>query len=164
MHSEGHIVAHLHITEIEHDHPAVLVSDNDIDDSATQHTTCINPGYLQLPGRSRAHQSKNHTPRTPSTTGLLEACESVSSIDSSAIPVCKSCTPQADEGVFKIGVNDEGVQCDGELPLQLGGGSELNEISVAREVQKGEDEQRGSGGGDQLPAHSRSSGSSKLGE
>jgi hypothetical protein len=29
MHSEGHIVAHLHITEIEHEHPGVRVNESD---------------------------------------------------------------------------------------------------------------------------------------
>ena len=109
MHSEGHIVAHLHITEIEHEHPGMP------DDDEVAHTTCINPGIL-LPHRNQSALW------TPPITGLLEPCESESPIESSVVvhtAACESLRPNGshkarDDGSVRISVNNHRTGCDGE--------------------------------------------------
>ena len=127
-------MAHLHITEIEHEHLGVRVTaDNDEVDPA--HPTCINPGgFLELP--SRLNHCKNHTPRTPSTTsssGLLEPYDSSESSIGSSIVVHSAVreSPRPSNGCHKPG--DESLEIrtgyDGELERKPGG-KKLNEINA----------------------------------
>ena len=136
-------MAHLHIQEIEHDHHTVL------DDEAVAHTTCINPDYLALPHQRNQQQCKNYTPRTPSTTGLLEPCESESSLESSIVvhtAVCESSRPserhKADHGNLEICANiarqTDPVGCDGDTGDSSR--STLGEVG-AQEIRRGEGEQ-----------------------
>lgn len=111
MHSEGHIVAHLHITEIEHEHPGVNVSE---DHDQVAHTTCHNSGFKQLPHRNQCALW------TPSTAALLEPCESESSMESSVVvhtAICESPKPNGncksgDDGIMQICVNNHRTGCD----------------------------------------------------
>ena len=133
MHSEGHIVAHLHITEIEHEHSSVRVtSANDDDDAEVDHrpvrTTSINQpgGFLELPHSVRGprpNQCKIHTPRTPSATSTSDLLEPYDSSESS----------------IRSSINGKRIVGGEELGSRTGcdAGNELNEVN-AREKEDGE--------------------------
>ena len=145
MHSEGHIVAHLHITEIEHDHGVHVTSDDH--KVADSDLACSNPGrFLELPHRL-SQCSNGHTPsKTPSTTstsGLLGPHDSSeSSLGSSVIirPVARQSprptsneSHEAEEGGLEVRAG-----CDGERLEHKPGGNKLKEQVNSRGEEGGE--------------------------
>ena len=131
-------MAHLHITEIEHEHPqaGVRVSASD-NEEVNQGATCsINPGgLLELP---RTNQCKNHMPRTPtSTSGLLESYDSPeSSVGSSIIVQSAACeSPRPGNGTQKLkaatGDHNLDVRNDYDIELERKPGG--NKINVREE-------------------------------
>ena len=135
MHSEGHIVAHLHITEIEHEHPqaGVRVSASDNEEVNQEAICSINPGgLLELP---RTNQCKNHMPRTPtSTSGLLEPYDSSeSSVGSSIIVQSAACeSPRPSNETHKAAAGDHNeVRTDYDIELERKPGG--NKINVREE-------------------------------
>ena len=130
-------MAHLHITEIEHEHPQASVRDSasDNEEVNNQEATCsINPGgLLELP---RTDQCKNHMPRTPtSTSGLLEPYDSSeTSVVSSIIVQSAACeSPRPGNGTHKGAAGDHNLDARTDYDIELERKPGGNKINVREE-------------------------------